>query len=132
MEGLGAAGSIVTLLELSVKLLSTCYQYRKEVKGATKEIQSIIDQLSSLKRVLENLEQLENSRLPSQPTTLGKLLGNDGPLQQCEEVLKGLMAKLDPAKRWEWPLRSRAVKETLGSIERLKSTLVLALSSDHV
>lgn len=132
MDGLSAVASICTLVELSAKLLSTCYQYRKEVKGATKEIQSIIDQLASLKWVLERLEQLENTRPPSQPTTLGQLVGTAGPLHQCEEVLKGLMAKLDPAKRWEWPLRSSGIKNTLESVEILKSTLILALSSDQV
>ena len=133
MDGLTTAVTIGTVLDLSGKLLSTSRRYYKEVKGAKKEIQSIIDEISNLQEVLKRIEQLGDSLSPSQLATLNPITKPDGPVHQCNSILEPLVSKLDKPltsrRAMIWPLKKTDVDSTLKEIERLKLTLTLDLST---
>lgn len=132
MDPLTSAVTVSTVIDWSAKLLSTCYRYYREVKGAKKEIQSIISEVSSLHEVLKSVEQLGKSASPSQLTALHQLKKPDGPLNQCQRSLCHLISKLDSHHVLTWPFKSSEVKSSLVTIDRLKSTFTLALSTDQV
>ena len=132
MEPLSSAVAIGTVIDLSAKLLSICYRYYREVKGAKREIQSMIDEVSNLHEVLKSVEQLGQSASPSQLTVLHQLKKPDGPLNRCQRSLCHLISKLDSHHVLAWPFKSSEVKSSLVAIGRLKSTFTLALSTDQV
>ena len=136
MDGLSTATTIGTVLDLSAKVLSASRRYYKEVKGAKKEIKSIIDEILNLQEVLKRIEQLGESLPSSQLTTLNHIWKPGGPLHQCDSLLGPLVSKLDKPltsrRVMVWPLKKSDVDSTLETIERLKMTLTLALSTDQV
>lgn len=131
MDPLISAVTVGTVIDFSAKLLSICYRYCREVKGAKKEIQSIIDEVLNLQEVLKGVEQLGKSASPSQLTTLDQLKKSDGPLSQCQSSLNHLISKLDSHHVLTWPFKSSEVKSSLATIERLKSLFSLALNTDQ-
>lgn len=133
MDGLSTVVTIGTVLDLSAKLLSASRRYYKEVKGAKKEIRSIIDEISNLQEVLKRIEKLADSLPSSQLATLNHIWKPDGPLHQCDSLLGPLVSKLDKPLTSRriivWPLKKSDVDSTLEDTERLKTTLTLALST---
>ena len=132
MDGLSTVVTIATVLDLSAKFLSTSYRYSKEVIGAKREIKVISDGISNLKDVLKSIERVGDSSSSSQRATLDLIRNPDGPLHQCDSFLRPLVSKLEKPltsrRTMIWPLRKRDVDSTLEEIERLKTTLNLALS----
>ena len=133
MDGFTTAVTIGTVLDLSGKLLSASRRYYKEVKGAKKEIQSIIDEISNLQEVLKRIEKLDNSLPSSQLAILNHITKPDGPLHQCNSILGPLVSKLDKPSTSRssliWPLKKKDVVDTLKEIDRLKLTLTLDLNT---
>lgn len=70
--------------------------------------------------------------------TFELLLKDGGPLIVCQEELEKLRAKLIPEEGWRkirqsltWPLKEEEVRKTLVTLERLKGTMMLALTADQ-
>ena len=131
MDGLSGFASVVAVLDLSAKLSSTCYRYYRSAKGAKEEIQSILDELSSLQLVLRRIETLETDSSTSSSVVHEILRSPNGPLYQCGQSLNQLLIKLESCRSLTWPLKSNEVESHLVAIERLKTTFILALSTDH-
>ncbi|KAK2756076.1 hypothetical protein FQN54_005483 [Arachnomyces sp. PD_36] len=71
-------------------------------------------------------------------STLELLAKRDGSLLRCQTELQTLEARLDPGTGWRavgkslvWPLKEEEMQKLLSSLERLKSTMQLALSTDQ-
>jgi Fungal N-terminal domain of STAND proteins len=152
MDPLSITASVIAVLQISNKIISICYDYASAVRGSSWELQSVTEEVQSLRNVLETLANIarkaesanaaEESRLP----TL-KLLCEPGvgPLSRCLLVLEALEAKLAPpswgspvgSKRRAliqalgWPLKEGYTKKTLENIARFKATLGLAVAADH-
>lgn len=146
MDPLSITASIITVLEVASKVLFTCYEYRSAVKNASKELERVIEEIKSLRNVLEMLEQLagktESARLPAL-----KLLSEprEGPLAKCLVELGLLNQKLTPPslsgksrprnaliQALCWPLKGKDIEKTLANIGRFKAKLTLALSHDQM
>ncbi|KAL8792240.1 MAG: hypothetical protein Q9195_005196 [Heterodermia aff. obscurata] len=136
MDGLSIAVTIGTVLDLSAKLLSASHRYYKEVRGAKKEIEFIITEISNLQIVLKRIEQLGHPSSSSPLPTLNHLRKPDGPLHQCDSILRPLVAKLEKPltsrRVMVWPLKKSDVDNTLKEIERVKTTLNLDISTAQV
>ncbi|TAQ86423.1 hypothetical protein B7494_g5250 [Chlorociboria aeruginascens] len=149
-SGLGGFGPGIALEDVlktrhfelfTASLISICYDYRQGVKHASREAIQITDELNSLRDILDALLKLvEKSELDdSQKLSVFELLIKpDGPLETCHLELQRLKTRLEPESGWRavrkalvWPLKEGEMKKTLSNLERLKSTMQLALTADQ-
>jgi hypothetical protein len=143
MDPLSVTASLIAILQISGTVISTLYEYRKGVKYASKDAAKIIEELNSLRGVLECLlSAAENEELVteglSRLSTFRQLAKPNGELERCKVDLLALNAELQPESGWKalrqaliWPLKETDVKNTLDNIQRYKSTLHFALSTDQ-
>jgi hypothetical protein len=141
MDPLSITASAIAIVQLSGAIINTCYNYRNGVKSASKDACRIINELNSLRTVIEDLFQLledEHETKSIRESTLSKLSRRDGALTNCEAVLRELSKKLEPKAGWRatkaailWPLRESDMRKVLQEIDRAKSTIQLALDVDQ-
>ena len=138
----GAVASIITVIQVTARVVSVCYDYQSGIRHYPKDIVKITHELQSLRNVLERLADLAQSEddltsvaLP----TLDSLNDSGGPLEICEGELKQLEVKLRPARgRFKqvgqaivWPLMEKDVQKTLGILARQRGLFQLALTADQ-
>lgn len=152
MDPLSITASIITVLEITSKVLSICYEYRLAIRNASNKSSRVIEEVISLRNVLETLAQLAEkvesadsaaeTRLPAL-----KLLSEprEGPLSKCLAELGALKQKLAPSslsgqprpkrkaliESLGWPLKEKDTIKSLENIERFKTTLALAITADQ-
>ena len=141
MDPLSISASLIAVLQVTSAVISICYDYRQGQKHASREVVQLSDELNSLKDVLDALLQLvEKSEMsdPAQLATFELLAKPDGPLLSSQTELERLKKKLEPESGWRavkrslvWPLQEGEMRKALESLERLKSTMQLALSADQ-
>lgn len=141
MDPLSVTASCIAILQLSGAIINTCYDYRSRVKSAVKDASRIVNELNSLRSIIESLFILLEDEAESRPhekSALKELAREDGPLTQCEAELEVLKNDLGPKEGWRatkamllWPLKESDVRRLLQTIERTKSTLQLALAADQ-
>jgi hypothetical protein len=105
----------------------------------------LIDELNSVYHVLDRLLKLaedvgDASRLPTLKALIAPEDGHAGasPLVKCKDEIDALKTKLETpisgwkvvGKAWIWPLKEAEVMKTIDSLERVKATLQLGLSTD--
>jgi hypothetical protein len=138
MEGLGAAASVIAVLQITTQVVSLAYGYTTGVKRAPTSLQRLIDELKSLVKILS---ALQSTAQDSSSAVLGQLFN---PLLKYGVEMKSLNEKLEAKQeklqsswwgaslvRLQWPL---AESETVGLIletESFKQSLNLALSIDQ-
>ena len=143
MDGLSATASIIAVIQISGQAFDLCQTYFSEVKEARKSIQRLRDEIMSLKDVLTDVRDLDKDLSSTERSILNLLNQDDGPVQQCQKDLTGLIVKLDPnqgkskmkqfgLRAWKWPFTSKDVEKLLVVIGRHKATFTLALTVDHV
>jgi hypothetical protein len=137
MDLLSISASIAALLSLT----STVVQYLAAVKGASKESRKVLVEVSSVSGLLYQLKDLaEREREGETSSRTVRLLSEPrGPLEQLQTALNELASKLTPVAGWEkprralvWPFQKEEIKAILGTIERQKSLLGLALQQDDM
>ena len=141
MDPLSITGTLIAVLQVTSAVISICYDYRQGVKNSSREVIQLSDELNSLKDVLDALLHLVEksaSTNPARLSTFELLAKSDGPLLTCQSELERLKAELEPETGWRavrkslvWPLKDGEMRKSLGSLERLKSTMQLALSADQ-
>lgn len=139
VEPIGLIGTLIAIVQLSSKVVSTCYEYRRSVKNGPQEIVQVLDEVASLRNIVERLIGIvEVNERSSSTQSLQNMAQSGGLLARClfeVELLKNL---LKPRKGWKakgmaliWPLKQVEVLEHLEVISRLKGTLQLAISTDN-
>jgi len=139
MEGLGAAASIIAVIELSAKVASLCFQYSVAVKHAEKDITRLQKEVKNLTDVLEEVQELLDSSGGASLSTSQKLLEA---LNDCSSQLQKLDKRLQPDKihkamgrlrirALKWPLESKEVDKIITRLERFKQAFSLALQVDQ-
>ncbi|WQF83292.1 Putative fungal domain of STAND protein [Colletotrichum destructivum] len=144
MEAVGAAASIVALVEISAKLGRQCVDYIKKVRGSKDEIRRLATENDALAQILKQIQDLLSDDIKSasvrhQLDSSQKLHKN---LTSCGKMLQDLTAKLDQepnASRWKryvgalkWPLSSTEVSEAISALHRWREMFQTALSIDQV
>ena len=136
MDPLSITASIIALLEATSTVISLCSKYPKAASTASR----IVEETKSLCNVLELLKKLAKKADKSQFVALRLLHEPDGGLLAlCLVQLKTLERKLAPSSSKKsrlrqvvlWPLTEKDTNETLQTIERIKATLTLAITSDE-
>ncbi len=153
MDPLSITTSIVTLIGATRDVISICQNYRAAVKGADWELPRLVEEVESLRRVLQDLERLAKQAENADPAAVSQLPQlrsfcdpKTGTFALCLSELQTLERKLIPP-RWggesgsrrskitqavSWPLKKAFVKETLENLGRFKATLNLALGTTTV
>ena len=152
MDPLSITASIIAVLQAAEAVISVCCDYRSAVKGSSWEVPRVLEEVRTLRSVLLTLEELADkaetpssdakSRLP----TLKSLCDPDtGILIECRNELNDLNTKLTPPE-WSgrtgskrrglvqaltWPLKKGETEKVLASIERFKSTVDVAITTDQ-
>ena len=148
MEGLSIATAIITLIDATHKVIAICQNYKAAVKGANWELPRIIEEVESLRGVLQGLQRLAKLAENGDPAAMGQLPQlsrlcdpKTGTFALCLSELQTLERKLIPPgwtgesesklrtliQALGWPLKRSFVKETLGNLERFKACLNLDL-----
>jgi Fungal N-terminal domain of STAND proteins len=139
MEGLGVAANVITVVELSAKVVSLCLEYSRRVKNAAKDIDRLLSELKSLQDVLEKVRQLmdgpNSSRLA---ISQGLRMGLDTSISELEM----LNQQLEPStgrkrmsrfglRALKWPFKSEEVEKIIRRLDRCKQSIALGLQLDE-
>lgn len=136
MAELGIAASIIAVIQMT----GTVTQHLASVKGATKDRQNILNELSTVTGILFVLKDQadEAEHDGSWDTTLRALNMPNGPLEQFKAALETLTTKLAPVdglkkirKALIWPFQEKEIRDILSTIERQKGLFNLARQNDH-
>jgi hypothetical protein len=141
-DPIGATASIITLLDLCVKVL----KYLRDVKDGPKDCNRLKMEISSTRGLLETLketiEDAESAPQEGWSATIRSLNNDEGPLKQLEETLitlhdafsRAAAAKgLDKiSKRFLWPFKKDDAENLIKNVDRQKLLLILALENDHI
>lgn len=151
MDPLSITASIIAVLQATDAVIHVCNDYRSAVKNSSWELPRVIDEVTSLRGLLEALARLAKEAESADPATesrlptLEPLCGPVGPLATCLGELKALEKKLAlptasghaKSKRnalvaaLVWPLKKEDTRRALENIERSKSTFTLAIAGDQ-
>ncbi len=58
MDPLSISVSVITLIQAANGVIHLCFDYASTVKGATRAISGLLDEIKSLRNILESLERL--------------------------------------------------------------------------
>ena len=139
MEGLSAAASIFTVIEVSARVSSLCFQYSVAVKDAKEDVERLQKKIADIEGVLGHVRQLldqpDHSRVPVTRQLTASLQGCRGQLQELEKQLKPgkrqkAMSRLG-ARALIWPLKSKVVGEIISGLESYQQTFALSLQTDQ-
>ncbi len=137
MDPLSVSASIVAVLQMT----GTVIQYLNSVKGAPKDRQRLLLELSSTSGMLYVLQDQAEESKEGDPrsSTLRLLSLPDGPLAQFKASLEALTSKLAPVDGWKklgkafmWPFDKDEIYEIMNAIERQKTLFNLARQNDHI
>ena len=135
MEPLGATASIVGLAAATLKVI----KYVNSVKDSSSERRSLKEESEGLLQLLGSLESTLKD--PGQSAkcfdSIKTLVAPKGPIDQLREALDQLNKKVEPkksvkdyARALTWTLDKDHCNEVLGKIERVKSSIGLALQGE--
>lgn len=139
MDGVSAAASVVSLIEISFKVASLCVKYYSNVKHAKEYIDRFSLEVNAFINVLQNLEKLARNPGATRPFA-SKSLNED--IKRCLLDLERLRKKLTPGKgqktmrqcgfrALKWPFETKKLEKDIGVLERYKSTFSAALNTDQ-
>lgn len=139
-DPLSITASIITVLQVTSKVVSLCYDYRCGVKDAPTEMKQLTDEVTSLRDVLESVMRLadEDETKRIHLLTLKLLTKSDGILSSCKTEMFVLEKDLKPVtgiravtRNMKWPYTRGEVEKKVDRLTRLKAPLSLALAIDH-
>lgn len=142
MEVVGAAASIIAVVQITGTVISICYDYQSGIRHYSKDVVKITHELQDLRNVLERLADMANSLEDSTSKvlpTLDLLNQSGGPLETCKAELELLELKLTPPggrlkqirRALIWPLKEKDVQKTLDTLARQRGLFQLALTTDQ-
>lgn len=141
MDPLSVSASIAGLVTLADLVFRATSRYAKQVKGAPKEVQDLINEVKDLSCLLHNLS-LVAFGLETDPTPQNANAPKPYHLHECRQLLRRLEEKLPVLEtqssrqklqsRLKWPFSSSETQEILASVSRHKQTINIALAADSI
>ena len=139
MEGLSASASILTVIEISAKVSSLCFQYSVAIKSAKEDIERLQQKFKDIEAVLGHLRRLlersDSTRVPVSRQLTASLQACLGQLQKLEKQLKpGKSHKVMRhfgARALAWPFKSKEVEKITSDLESYQQTFALSLQMDQ-
>ncbi|KAH7140047.1 WD40-repeat-containing domain protein [Dactylonectria estremocensis] len=139
MEVVGVAANIIAVVDISVKVLSWCSQYAKDVKHANAEVQQLCNEVDQLRQVTENVRYLldgpAGSRLQSSREMGAALQSSLDLLVQVEHILRPgssrkVMSRIG-LRALRWPFQSSESRSIIEGIRNCSARLSWALQVDQ-
>ncbi|KAI0425674.1 hypothetical protein F5Y09DRAFT_352082 [Xylaria sp. FL1042] len=149
MDPLTISTGIITLLQATTAIITTCYDFRAALKKAPWSLTKIVEELKSLRSILEGLDELaldweKPARFGMRPALEMCMNPDNGPLVICLREVTNLGQKLKfssyagitgrrrmaAIQALGWQLTEKDAKGCLERIDRCKNTLSLALAGD--
>lgn len=141
VDVVGTAAAIIAVIQVSYSTISACWDYGVGVKNAPKDADKVRHAVQDLRTVLESLLDLvqkDDSPSITRVGTLVKLNEPGGSLESCKSILESIEKKIRQQKGLKaardaliWPLRGEGLQKSLTSLEQIKGTLNLALTTDQ-
>lgn len=142
MEPLGAAASIITLLQVIHKITILCLDVRSRLKNTAPQLAQLIDEAKALRGVLEGFidsASRSNGHDKARLCQLEALARSDGLLAMGLTELETIEGWLLSAMQYhgsmssalKWSLKEKDINRHLQTISRFKSTLQLGISLDN-
>lgn len=139
MEVVGAAASIVALVEISGKVLYLTGNYLTQVEKAKEDIDRFRLELEGFVKVVRGLHELAKN---PEATKLATLKSLDESIRICKLDLEHMQRKLEPnnvrgamsrlgIRALKWPFQKKELQNAIDILERYKSTFSSALNIDQ-
>jgi len=144
MEALGAAASVIAVVELTAKVGSLCLEYSSAVRSAKSDIERLREHTESLKITVDGAQKLlqgpHGARL-ERSQKLHKVL--DDTYSQLHDVATKLEAKLHRGRKTKvmrrlglralkWPFESKDVDKIIANLQRDQDSFANALQIDQM
>ncbi|KAI1084890.1 ankyrin repeat-containing domain protein [Whalleya microplaca] len=137
-DPLSMAASLIAIVQISGGIISLCYDYRRSVQGAKKDVATLQRELQSLRDVIEQLLKLLDADNEFYLPLLRKINASNDSFKEYEEDFRRLEDRLrSPISKWRqlghqllWPLRERELSKDLESIHRMKGIIEFSLVAD--
>lgn len=149
MDPFSIATSILAVLQAANAVISVCYTIKATSKDLPRTITSIISEIQELRNILETLDRLSSEEPdPDSESALKQrrsfeiLSDPYGPLSLCLQELKTLEGLIqsysgNPGSKTrtlvqavKWQYGGDEIRLSLKRIDRIKSTLNLAITAD--
>jgi predicted RNase H-like nuclease (RuvC/YqgF family) len=138
-EALGIASSVIAVADLSVKVLSLCLQYSREVKRAKDDIERLRKEVADFHATTEEVKALIEGRRGRELKTSQRLASAIG---NARSTLDKLAQELQPStsrkamrrfgvRALRWPFESKDVEGTIQNLADYKGNILLALNVDQ-
>ena len=149
MEGVGAAASVIAVIQLTQEVYKLCQSYVLSVKNARRDIDLLCKEVMDLHDVLETLDNWLQGTDASESLILSKLKeSSGGPLDLCQKELKSIkeiletytsptgaggqqMMKRVGMRALKWPFSERDLKAKINTLQKGKDSLNLALTAEN-
>ena len=150
-EVIGLAASIAGVITLSAQVTALSYKYLNGVKNASKDINRLINELTSLSGILMALQAGASTnwttRFSDQNSSHSSTYSIETLIPECTSLIEELRMKLeikptskqDPTKATVgvfrslmWPVKEKETIEYVQKLERLKTLLTLAISMENL
>jgi hypothetical protein len=137
MDPLSITVSVLTLLQLTEKVI----KYARQTKDSPKERTRVLQEASGLFGLLVTLKSLVDDCDPQDPwlRATSRLAASDGPLEQYRSALEKLVGKVMPddglrriGQVLVWKFTKEDILDLLSRIERVKSLIDIALGMDDM
>ena len=129
MDAVGATSSIISLVDLSARVIA----FLGDLKNADKDRAAIVHQIQANCGILQSIAKRQNEKLPN----LSSLVVERGPLAEYKRILEELVPKVTSAKglkdlpeKIKFVAKKKDIQELLGVLERWKSMFSFCLQED--
>jgi hypothetical protein len=142
LDRLSGTASVIAVIQLADRVLTLCGKYVSAVKDAKKDIERLSTEVGSLQRVLQRVDLIIGNKTLTLHSPRPVVEELEEVIKGCQTTLLELKSRLDLGKGnkpnsrfWlralEWPFQSKDVANIIETLDRHKSTLLLALSLDQ-
>ncbi|KAH6900410.1 vegetative incompatibility protein HET-E-1 [Thelonectria olida] len=140
MEALNGVSSILTLVDLSFKLIGHCATYAQGIKNAKNDRARLLEEAMRLHHTLQNVKELlekpQNSRLKSHKPLMLALWESQ---KQLHELAHMLPTSNGPPTRGmtslqnlKWPFQHKEADKIVQNLSRLSQAISLAIQVDQI
>ncbi|KAK5651140.1 hypothetical protein OQA88_13234 [Cercophora sp. LCS_1] len=143
MEGLGAAASVIAVVELAAKVGPLCLEYSSAVKNARSDIERLKKHTDSLKTTAKGAQKVLQGPHGARLETSQKLRETlDNTHSQLDNISTKLEAKLHTGRTasamrrmglraLKWPFESKDVDKIIANLQRDQDAFTAALQIDQ-
>lgn len=139
MDGISGTASIITVAQLAASVI----KHMKAVVDAPLQKRRLLTEIIQARGLLLTLHELTNEVEDEDwSSTIQSLSSQDGPLYTFRQLLEEMAGELGIARsgsristafhRVRWPFDQTRLQEMIASLEKVKSSLLLALANDHI